>query len=349
MCRGGPDGAGEQVGPGVDRAKAWGHFAVMISELPRIDYTRHPAYGGMFAPDAAMRDKALGILSPLVAEMGEIEAQRVGRFGYNYGHVNRQGEELAAEGLTRLQLPHDLMEPVHAAALPVIGAIQGRIDQTRGAGKAIRFKTVEEKLGPQTHGELWRAVDRFLQEMAIYDTVTAFFGARSARINGLALFVNPAGQDWASKVFRDLDLETPATAGFHIDSNGKCYIKGILHLNDVGEEQGPTGVIPKSHLWGRGSQDRIYRRAFDRSPLLARSADARRMFLSLPQEMQVKAEFGGDMMPGSPEAQALLAKELVATGPRGQLNLFDPEAVHRGGNVRRGERHAVLITTGPIW
>ncbi len=87
----------------------------------------------------------------------------------------------------------------------------------------------------------------------------------------------------------------------------------------------------------------------DKSDLVVRSAKKRRMFLSLPEEMRVKAEFGGDMLPGSPAAVALLAEEFVATGPRGQLNLFDPEGVHRGGNVRKGERRAILITTGPAW
>lgn len=315
----------------------------MISELPRIDYRRHPAYGGMFEPDAALRDKALAILQPLIDEMTEVEAIKAGRFGYDYGVVNRQGEELAERGLTQLQLPDELMDPVSRHAQPVIRAVQARISQARAANKPIRFKTVEEKLSPEVHGGLWKAVDRFLKDMAVYDTVTAYYGAKSARINGMALFVNPASQDWASTLFRDLDIAPPRTAGFHIDSNGKCYIKGILHLSDVGPEQGPTGVAPGSHLWGRGSRDRIFRRAFDRSPLLARNADARQLFISLPEEMQVKAEFGGDMADGAPEAVDLLGREVRAVGPRGFLTLFDPETVHRGGNVRSGERHALQL------
>ena len=225
----------------------------------------------------------------------------------------------------------------------MIGSVQARIAETRAAGKPIRFKTVEQVLSPETHAELWGAVDRFLRELQIYDTVAAFFRAKSARINGLALFVNPASQEWANRLFKDVKLETPPTAGFHIDSNGKCYIKGILHLSDVGAEQGPTGVVPKSHRWGQGSRDRVIRRAFDRSPLLARTAEMRKAFISLPEELQVKAEFGGDMDPDSPEARSLVEQELRAVGPKGLLTLFDPDAVHRGGNVRAGERHALQL------
>jgi hypothetical protein len=315
----------------------------MATELPRIDYLSHPAYGGMLAPNTAAGAEALAVLEPLIAEMTEVEAQRAGRFGYDYGVVNRQGEELAERGVTQVRLPDELMDPVHAAARPVIGAVQARIAETRAAGKPVRFKTVEEVLSPEAHDALWKTVDRFLREMGVYDTVTAFYRAKSARINGMALFVNPPSQEWANRLFKDVKLEVPATAGFHIDSNGKCYIKGILHLNDVGPEQGPTGVVPGSHLWGQGSHERIVRRAFDRSPLLARSAEMRKAFISLPQELQVKAEFGGDMLPDTADAKMLMDSELRAVGPKGLLTLFDPDAVHRGGNVRTGERHALQL------
>ncbi len=53
---------------------------------------------------------------------------------------------------------------------------------------------------------------------------------------------------------------------------------------------------------------------------MVRSAKKRRMFLSLPPQMQVKAEFSGDMLADSPEAKALL------------------------GNVRQGERRVAPIT-----
>jgi ectoine hydroxylase-related dioxygenase (phytanoyl-CoA dioxygenase family) len=198
-------------------------------------------------------------------------------------------------------------------------------------------------------GGLWDAVDAALEKAGLYQATATVFDAPSAKLRSLSVLVNHPNQDWATRLYRDVDVEAPPTAGFHIDSDGKCFTKIVLYLTDVGADQGPFGVVPGSHRWGEGSRDRIFRSAFDRSPLVVRSAKLRRRFLSLPAEMQTKAEFGGDMIPGSPEAEALLQDEKVMTGPRGQLNLFNPDAIHRGGNVGTGERHVLLISIGPRW
>ncbi len=49
------------------------------------------------------------------------------------------------------------------------------------------------------------------------------------------------------------------------------------------------------------------------------------------------------MAPDSPDARMLVDQELRAVGPRGMLTLFDPDTIHRGGNVRSGERHALQL------
>src|SRR3569833_733358 len=103
----------------------------MTGELQRIDYLSHPAYGGLLQPDTEAGARARAVLEPLIEEMTQLEAQRVDSFGYDYGAVNRQGEELAELGVTQVQLPDALMDPVRAAALPVIQSVQARIAETR--------------------------------------------------------------------------------------------------------------------------------------------------------------------------------------------------------------------------
>lgn len=321
----------------------------MTGELPRIDYANHPAYGGMLEGHANFRARALTVLEPIVAEMTAVELDRARQFGYRHGYVESVGEDLVKRGVSPIQLTARATDRIQGGAQPVIDLVRTRLAETRAAGEPIKYKTALETIDAKSRPEFWAAVDDAMRDAGVFDLTAAYFGAQRGALRSVGLLVNNPRQDWATKLYRDLDVEAPPTAGFHIDSNGKCFVKAVLYLNDVGPDQGPFGLVPGSHRWSEGSQDRIFRRAFDKSELVVRSLKKRRLFISLPEEMQVKAEFGGDMLAGSPESDALLQQEFVATGPRGQLNLFDPEAIHRGGNVRQGERHAVLITCGPVW
>ncbi len=321
----------------------------MSKELPRIDYGAHPLYGGMFKPDPRLGELMAQALQGLIEQTDEVEQQRAQQFGYRYRWNDERSQDLAVRGVSKAQLPNVTVDRLNSAAKPLIELIQARIAAARASGEPIKYKTALEPTSPTSHPELWRLVDDALRDIGLHETTATVFDAPSAKLRSVAALVNHPNQEWATNLYRDVDVETPPTAGFHIDSDAKCFTKIVLYLTDVGAEQGPFGIIPESHRWGEGSRDRIYRSAFDKSDQVVRSAKRRRMFLSLPEEMRVKAEFGGDMIPGSPEAEDMLAQEQVMTGPRGQMNLFNPDAIHRGGNVERGRRHVLLISVGPRW
>ena len=321
----------------------------MTRSLPLIDYLTHPLYGGMLQPHPDFTRLALQSLEPLIDEARAVEADRRRQFGYRYGHAEAIGRTLAETGTAGLQLSAAAVDAIQREVQPLVDRVRSRLHETREARLPVKYRTALETIGEDANPQLWAAIDRAVRDAGVYEITAAFFDAPGARLRSCGLLVNQPDQDWATRLYRDVEVEAPPTAGFHIDSAGKCFVKAVLYLNDVGPDQGPFGLVRGSHRWGEGSDDRIFRRAFDKSDLVIRSAKKRRLFISLPREMQVKAEFGGDMLPDAPETRALLDDEIVATGPRGQLNLFDPEAVHRGGNVRHGERHAVLITTGALW
>lgn len=320
-----------------------------MSVLPRIDYASHPLYGGMLEADPGYRQRALDSLKPHLEEAEENERRRQQLFGYRHGHKEAIGEALVRDGFAPIQLPSASVDRIDETTRPITAMIRTRLEETRGRGEPIKYKTAHEALNPKDHAEVWDSLAGAVRDAGVLEISAAYFGAPAAKVCSAGLLVNQPDQDWANRLYRDVEVPTPPTAGFHIDSNGKCFVKLVLYLSDVGREQGPFGLIPGSHRWEEGGRGRIFRRAFDKSDMVVRSPKKRRMFISLPPEMQVKAEFGGDMIAGSAESEALLRNEVVAVGPRGQLNLFDPEAIHRGGNVRSGERRAVLITTEPKW
>ena len=320
-----------------------------MNALPRIDYADHPAYGGMLRPNPALGQAALEILAPHLEEARRVEEERTARFDGRYRAADPLSAELAQAGAAVRQLEGRAIDRIELAARPLIEQVRERLQATRAAGEPIKFRTALAPASPDLLPELWSAIRSAMADMGVLAAAAALYGAPGAKVRAASVLVNQPGQDWVSRLFRDLDSEPPPTVGMHIDSDGKCFVKSVLYLDDVGPKQGPFSIVPGSHLWAPTGEDRIFRRAFDKSELVVRSRKKRRMFVSLPEAMQVKAEFGGDMPPGSPEAEALLAQERVATGPRGQLNLFNPEAVHRGGNVRAGERRVLLITCGPSW
>ena len=321
----------------------------MTEAIPIIDYARHPAYGGAFEPDPELGAWARASLAPLVDEMQRQEDQRLERFGYRRGAKGEMGRALVSDAYSLQQLPPRAIERLHALAAPHVEAIRERVALARAGGLPVTFKLSQDALTKDSHPELWGAAEAGVREVDGLAAAAAYYGAPSAKLKGAAVMVNTPSQGWASDLFRG-QAETPATAGMHIDSSGGCVMKVVLYLNDVAEDQGPFGVIPGSHLWEQGSAGRVYRRAFDKSALVSRTDVRKRTaFLSLPPEMQVKAEFGGDMPAGGAETEALIRREVVATGPRGQVNIFDPEAIHRGGHVARGERHVMLLALSPQW
>ena len=323
-----------------------GAEALTARRLPEIDYATHPAYGGMFKPARARAATAEAALLGLIPQVEEEDRAKEAAFGYRYGTGTDISREVAVQGWCVRQLPASRLKLLRSAAAPLIETIRGRLAELRASGAMIGFKATQEIIGGASHPELWLQASKALWECGLTSAATDYFGANHAGLKSAAVMVNQPGQAWCEDVFRDGAMETPPTVGFHIDSSSLCVLKVVLYLDDVGPDQGPFGVIPTSHLWEQGSAGRVRRRAFDRSAFVSRSPGQRRTFTALPPELRLKAEFGSDMLPSDPEALQLLADEQVATGPGGQLNIFDPEAVHRGGQARAGERQVMLLSIG---
>ena len=313
-------------------------------QIPHIDYAAHPAYGGMLPPRPALGAEVEATLRRLIAEVEEEDRVRDAAFGYRYGTDTDISREVAAQGWCARQLAPARLELLRRAASPIVEAIRARLAEMKASGAAVGFKATQEIIGKGSHPDLWVQASKAIREAGLVAAASDYFGADHAALKSAAVMVNQPEQAWCNDVFRDGAIETPPTVGFHIDSVSLCVMKVVLYLDDVGPDQGPFGIVPASHLWEQGSVGRVRRRAFDRSPFVSRARRQRQAFLSLPPELQLKAEFGSDMLPGAPETQDILRQEQVATGPGGQLNIFDPEAVHRGGHARAGERLVMLLS-----
>ncbi len=227
--------------------------------------------------------------------------------------------------------------------------VRQRIEDARDEGEAVTREVAKLWVTRETQAPFFAAATRLLNGAGILDTVRRYFGADGAKVRNLTVVVNQPGQSWHNRLFRDVDVETPATTGMHIDTDPACVLKTVIYLSEVGPEQGPFGCVPSSHLWEQDGPTRSRRRACHKARLTQLDPDTRHTFASLPASYQLKASFGGDIPAGSPEGLALLTSEQQTYGPPGQLSLFDPEMMHRGGHIRSGERVVVLVGMGAVW
>jgi hypothetical protein len=317
--------------------------------IPHIDYANHPAYGLMFEPDAALAVQAQAELGPLIEQSARDQATRDARMAARTGPRGAISQSLHDDAFAKLQAEGQTFETLAGALKSKVERVRGRVRAAREADEPITFKLSQELLDRTADEPAWAAANALLRELGILDAAVDYFGADGCKLKAAAVMVNWPGQSWTCNLFRDVEVETPATAGFHIDSDAACLIKTVVYLDDVGIEQGPFSVVPGSNHWDRTGPARARRRGYDKSSIMSRNPSKRRMFLSLPPELRVKAEFGGDMLPDAPETKALLEAETRMTGPRGQVNIFDPEAIHRGGQVESGERVVLLASIAAGW
>jgi hypothetical protein len=312
-----------------------------VGSLPRIDYASHPAYGGMFDADPAAAAEAEAELAPLAVAAAEAQAGRLGRIAGRKA-MGDLARRVAADSSAAIDGRGPQFETLAAAAAPLVELVREGIDHARSHGQSVSRSVAKLELDAEAHAPVWTAAQGLLGAAGALDAVRDYFGADAARLRGLQVVVNRPGQSWNTELFRDLQLETPPTAGLHIDTKSLCVLKTVIHLDDVGPGQGPFGCIPGSHDWDQDGPGRAKRRACDKTLLARRDPESRRIFASLPEPLRMKASFGGDMLAGDPGTAAMLRAETRRTGPRGQINLFDPEAIHRGGLVEAGERVVIL-------
>jgi hypothetical protein len=311
--------------------------------LPQIDYSRHPGY--QFEPDHELGRRALEQLEPLIARLTEAEAYRAEHFGYRYGSSSEDGRRLVEAGALPFELSEASSRRLLELAEPAIAAVRARMSALKAEGKRANFLDRMEMATVEAHAPLRAAVEEAMREIGAFELTSAFFSARAAKLENAGLLISTP-EDKESLLRHS--GEAPG-AGLHVDSSGKCLVKAVLYVSDVDAGSGPFGLVQGSHRWDPGCEERIWRRAFDRSELKGRAAGSRRAFISLPRHLQVKAEFGADLLPEWDDTRDLLASELVFLGRPGTGALFDPEAVHRGGLVAEGERRAILVTLSAVF
>jgi hypothetical protein len=166
-----------------------------------------------------------------------------------------------------------------------------------------------------------------------------------------------AGQIWWTGVYSDLGMADVKTTYMHYDQ-GCRDPKAIVALSEVGEDNGPTGFVRRSHKKERSTFLHFMITALDRRFLRDKVGDQeganyrprfanaryRRELLLLPAAFQGSSHFGDDILDGSPLSEELLKNEVRMTNDVGNCIVFDGNyGIHRGAMVKRGERFVFQV------
>ena len=151
-------------------------------------------------------------------------------------------------------------------------------------------------------------------------------------------------QHWKHFLY-DCDM-LPKTTNLHIDPLKEDLMKAIIYLNDVTLEDGPFSYVVKSNRWVYDDLQSIFSRSISTGNYCS-SPEHRAVIFQLPKVCRVTGMFGRLLLDGSTQQNMILKKEQMLTSDLGNLCIFDPAGMHRGGICKQGTRVALQVLMKP--
>lgn len=213
---------------------------------------------------------------------------------------------------------------------------------------------------PQDH-EAYRIVNDHCREIGLFDAISAYYGEPHSYA-GFVIHVSQPRDTWFH-VYDDIGAPMPKTAQMHFDQAFQVP-KSMLYLNDVGVEQGPFSLVPKSDPWQYFGADlalrkemlfavqryvgEVHKRQIRDNMSAFRFVEARAAIASLPKCLRQTGHPGDAILDGTRLSDQLLAAEHRLDGEAGSMPVFTGgHVLHRGGLVARGERIALQVVFPP--
>jgi hypothetical protein len=338
------------------------------------DYTQHAAYGQFFPPPLSTRVRALRRFVPwlvfvavkrcfqgdrlpaLTRPDGSIPSGVAGRVrvtprwlllvwrnamaGRGYDRKRAAGnsalEELRHDGIVIRDVPEDVITDLRRETAAPFRELTDR----RERGGVTVFEEAQNWLTQAAYPELYERATQMLRRIGALEAASGYLG-REASLIRLLVQINDARDRFTASDFDDIEIPKPPTVGMHLDTT-YGVLKCMIYLTEVQDTNGPFCYVLGSHQIRQSWFEGLVRRAVERSGLARLDGRSRRVFSALPACFRKKCTIGGDWTEGATECQQLMDAEYRWTSADGNFALFDNLGIHRGGQVREGQRRVLF-------
>ena len=193
-----------------------------------------------------------------------------------------------------------------------------------------------KQLGP----EYIRLVNDMFNKLGVIQGATKYNKGKQLQVKNVVLHIaTPTDQNWKQFLY-DCDTTT-RTTNLHIDPK-EDVIKAMMYLNDITLDDGPFSYVEKSNRWIYDDLQNIFGRAISTGSYCD-TPQSRATVFQLPKICRVSHNFGRILLDDDPQQKMIVDKEKMFTSDKGNLCIFDPAGMHRGGICNKGTRIALQI------
>ena len=308
-----------------------------LSQIPKINYANHPAYGLLFgAPTMSLRIAALKRLLPYLWRYKRLLLRNVNR------QINTSlTRELYQNGFKPFRLTEDEIQLILSRVQPYLHEIEEGKKATPLASRTFKNKVIS--LSQRKEAEFYKEISSILSKRQISEIASSYRG-RPMQLAGLCVQAGDKDDPDMKNHFEDIRLSDPASYYFHIDAS-EGQIKCMIYLHNVTTDTGPTCYVPGSNRNHIGRFELLVRMANDKTRLDKCKRENRELFSALPRIFQKKAEFGNDL--NHKDGERFLSQSVELTSDKGNLILFDPNGYHRGKMIKEGKRIVLQVVFAP--
>jgi len=188
--------------------------------------------------------------------------------------------------------------------------------------------------------DIIKIVNEMFKSKGILQAATKYNKFKPLEVKNVVLHIaKPTDQNYKQFLY---DCKTVSkTTNLHIDPK-ENVMKAMMYLNDITADDGPFSYIEKSNRWVYDKLQNIFGRAISTGSY-CHTPESRAVVFQLPKKLRVSHNFGRLLQDGTEEQERILKQEKLFTSDKGNLCVFDPAGMHRGGICKSGIRIALQI------